>query len=214
MYPCSESECEIMKIRIYWDIFGNYYKFELCENNRLTKINHKEFSDKEYQKLHNILLDTITDFRYLNLQDLTVKQAENSFYGTDAVSGATIKNRDFECIDGAVKTSYQLWHIANGNTKNKILKYNKYINTDTLIYKNKTISDISNFNVIEFSCYLNYLEKNITANKNLIKKLSAILLKNKNSVSLLFYDFLIRNDIKQVKKYTKEYLKYISFKAS
>ncbi len=196
MFPCINDKCEIMDIKMYWDIFGNYYKIELPENKNLSKLNHKKFSDKEYFKLHNILLDTTSDFHFLKLEDLTEKQAENSFYETDAISGATIKHRDFECINGAVKTTYQLWHIANGNISKKIIRKKAIMR-----YKRNT-NDI-----LEFNIFLKDLESNISENKLRIKKLTKEVSFSQEEKALLFYNFLIRNNIKGERKYKKNYKK-------
>jgi len=205
MYPCINGECKIMNIKIFWDIYGNYYKFELDNNNVLTKLNHKNFTKREYLKLHQILLDTTSDFRFLKLNELTKQQSENSFYETDAVSGATIKNRDFKCINGAVKTTYQLWRIANISLQNDTLFVNK--TTSKVNINNITKQYILNMGVRELSIVLNEAEKDISSNIDLIKEISELILKQSNNKSLLVYNFLYRNKIKASNNYARLFLK-------
>lgn len=118
---CFTGECRIVDIRIYWDLFGNYLKYEIPYNKPFTKKNHKEFKSKDYQKLHQILNNPTSKFKDLNFEDLTYKEVENSFYDDiDGVSGATVVYEDLEYITGAIKTTYTLWQIANGKTKDVI----------------------------------------------------------------------------------------------
>lgn len=212
MTPCVGDKCEIMNLKMYWDSNGNFFKFELAENERLTKLNHKEFSDKEYVKLHNILLDTSSDFRFLKLQDLTERQVESSFYETDALSGATIKQRDFECINGAVKTTYRLWLLANGQVTEEIKKMDAQ-NRQLLSTKIKTtdakgINTLSKTNTYDFYNYLNSLEPVSEITRKSIVEEAAIILNSNNSDALLMYNFLRRNEIKKPKKELNGYAKY------
>jgi len=124
MYPCFQDKCELMNLRIFWSAGGYYMFYRLDRNHSLTKLNHKEFNKQDYIKLHHILLDSTSDFRFLEMKDLTMNQAENSFYDTDAVSGATIDFRDFKCVNGAVKTTFTLWHVANGTISEQLQKRN------------------------------------------------------------------------------------------
>jgi len=51
---CNTGECKLIKITMYWDIFGNYFKYYVPKNSPLTKVGHKNFNDKEYILLHKI----------------------------------------------------------------------------------------------------------------------------------------------------------------
>jgi len=114
---CNTGECKMIDLRMYWDIYGNYFKYQLSKALPLTKYNHKEFKPKEYIKLHILLCDTASKFRDVAFDNLTEKQAKDK---VDAASGATIKLFTSDNIKGAVKTSHTLWHIANGGVKEKI----------------------------------------------------------------------------------------------
>lgn len=215
-FPCkSNGECRLMQIKMYWDAFGNYLKYELPQNEDLTKLDHKEFSSKEYINLHNILLDTTSDFRYLKLQDLTEHQAENSFYGMDAVSGATITNRDFECINGAVKTTYKLWHLANDQTSEYIKQLNLNKNqlqlsnmgNEPISLRTDQINQLIYGNRYLFSKYLNNLEPVTNNTRKDIRNSAENILVNNNWNALLMYNFLMRNELKKTNKFTRKYSK-------
>ncbi|MCG8475961.1 MAG: hypothetical protein MI784_10870 [Cytophagales bacterium] len=119
-YPCkAEKVCKMMDLRMYWDALGNYLQFELRNGDKLTKLNHKPFSKKEYRKLHKILNNPDSEMQHCKFDELTSKQTENQYH-LDAVSGATNKDFKFEYISGAIKTTYFLWHFAHGAVGEKI----------------------------------------------------------------------------------------------
>lgn len=120
-YPCtSEKVCRIMALNMYWDIYGNFLKIELPTNERLTKVNHKDFDISDYKKLHKILNNPNSELQWCNYNVLTSEECENQYH-VDAISGATNTDIEFEYINGAIKTTYALWKIANGEIKNTII---------------------------------------------------------------------------------------------
>lgn len=120
-YPCrTDGVCQIMKLRIYWDMFGNYLQYELPEDENLTKINHKDFSEKDYQKLHRILNNPESGMKVCKFEKLTSREAENKYHAVDGCTGATVSDLDFEYVQGAVKTTYSLWHFVNSKTQDTI----------------------------------------------------------------------------------------------
>ncbi|MFV0269094.1 MAG: hypothetical protein ACK5HT_18360, partial [Draconibacterium sp.] len=133
-FPChTENECYMMNVRIYWDIYGNFLQFELGENEALTKLNHKKFSEKDYRKFHKILSNPNSNLKYCKFDNLTLKEAERDFQTVDAVSSATAAGLNFEYIKGAVKTTYSLWHIVHGEVRNEIRQLtNSKIRFDTI----------------------------------------------------------------------------------
>ncbi|GEM_PF-4367505 len=122
-FPChGEDECRMMRIRIYWDSFGNFMKYHLLDGVELTKLNHKEFSEKEYTKLHKILNNPGSELQFCKYENLTSHQAENTYHTVDAVSSATVQTHKFEYITGAVKTTWVLWHFTYGQTAEEVKK--------------------------------------------------------------------------------------------
>lgn len=119
-FPCDDSVCERMHVRIYWNLNGKYQRFTIEKGLNLTKLNHKPFSDRDYRKLDELLANPKSNLRYYKLETLTSKEAERKYYDVDAISGTTVKEITFETVRGAVKTCFVLWKIANGETSKYI----------------------------------------------------------------------------------------------
>jgi hypothetical protein len=115
-FPCEDSVCERMHVRLYWDTQGKYLKLSTDEGTGLTKLNHKPFTPRDYQKLNELLSNPKSYLRYYKLENLTSKAAEKHYYSVDAVSGSTVTEVSYETVRGAVKTCFVLWKIANGET--------------------------------------------------------------------------------------------------
>lgn len=123
-FPCEDSVCERMQVRIYWDIQGKYLKLVTEEGTGLTKLNHKPFLARDYKKLDELLGNPKSYLRYYKLDNLTNKAAEKHYYSADAISGSTVTEVSYETVRGAVKTCFVLWKIANGETSEYIRKMN------------------------------------------------------------------------------------------
>ncbi|PCH73974.1 MAG: hypothetical protein COB98_10255 [Flavobacteriaceae bacterium] len=209
-FPCKgKKECKLTQLRMYWDVKGDFLSIEVEESTPLTKLNHKKFTDKDYVKLHGILLDDSSDFKFLTLEDLTERQAENSFYETDAVSGATISSRDFECIHGAVKTTFQLWHFANGSLKDSIKKIEEKQEKHFLKTMGALAAFESEFSQSEkrldnhirvFTEGLSILKITTKKEKARIENIANAILSKGGKHGLVMYNFLIRKQLKIAKK--------------
>ncbi len=70
-YPCDDKVCERMELRMYWDLWGNFIKLAMGDGHQLTKIGHKPFTDKDYERLHALLINTKCNLQYYKLDDLT-----------------------------------------------------------------------------------------------------------------------------------------------
>jgi len=121
-YPCNDSVCARMVLRLYWDIWGNFLKIGLADGQQLTKIGHQPFTDKDYERLHRLLNDPKCNLQYYKMDDLTDKESEHAYYNVDAVSAATVVNFTFDSVKGAVKTCYTLWKIVHGDIVAQIRK--------------------------------------------------------------------------------------------
>ena len=123
-FPCDDSVCQRMQVRLYWDVNGKYLKLMTEEGSGLTKLNHKPFTPRDYQKLDELLSNPKSYLRYYKLENLTNKAAEKHYYSVDAVSGSTVTEVTYETVRGAVKTCFVLWKIANGEAPAYIKKMN------------------------------------------------------------------------------------------
>ena len=111
---CSDSLCRSLILEVYWDLLGNFTRFEVPEFPPLTKWDHLEFSAEDYLKLEEILgdkhsvLGTVRDVNALKV---------------DAVTGATRETLKNAVVPGAVYSSYTLWHVVNGEIPSGIRQY-------------------------------------------------------------------------------------------
>ncbi|PKQ61335.1 hypothetical protein BZG02_16220 [Labilibaculum filiforme] len=119
---CFEDVCKIDTIRIYWNRIGKYQRFELQAGIALEKANGELFTDQDYKKLHFILNEEDSPFKNIRIESIISTQgAEHS--DVDGYSGATaIELDESVSIQGAVLTSYTLWHWANGDLVKQIRK--------------------------------------------------------------------------------------------
>ncbi len=121
---CNDGLCRSLILDVYWDLLGNFTRFEVPEFPPLTKWDHLEFSREDYLKLEEILKDkksvlgTIKDVNALFDPD-TKKISET----VDAVTGATRETIKNAVVPGAVYSSYTLWRVVNGEIPSSIKIY-------------------------------------------------------------------------------------------
>ncbi|MGF6850230.1 hypothetical protein QFZ51_005465 [Chitinophaga sp. W3I9] len=125
---CYTGECKPVYINLYWDLLGNYIRYDLPGKEVLTKLDHKEFKRDDYEKLQDILARPNSLLADLAITDLIVPGTESLSDSVDARTGATLKTIKNEVISGAVYTCYTLWHIAHGTVTDEIARI-----TDTYI---------------------------------------------------------------------------------
>lgn len=110
---CEDHRCKIEKVRLYWDKYGFYTKFELPKGVILEKAEGKPFTPEDYKRLQTILLDLHSPIRYY-YRDKIIDIGHGSTEGVDAVSGATTMVDKNAIVEGATWTTVTLWHWANG----------------------------------------------------------------------------------------------------
>ncbi len=118
---CTDSTCKMARLRIYWDGAGNYNKFQLIENEPLTKTDHSQFTLADYQKLNMILADTGSILKDLKMDELIVKNEDNR--QVDAVTKPTRPSFTQYLVPDAAYTCYTLWHTTYGVTRDSILSF-------------------------------------------------------------------------------------------
>lgn len=111
---CGSNDCRVDLIRVYWDELGNYLRIVLPPGVELEKTGGKAFNQEDYQKL-----DAILSRKESPLADLFKEEVVGTVAGegVDALSGATIQLDKEAYIQGAVWTTYTLWHWVHGNTR-------------------------------------------------------------------------------------------------
>ncbi|WP_426295849.1 hypothetical protein ACN9ML_15365 [Dyadobacter endophyticus] len=132
---CYTNECKPVYINFYWDLLGNYERYDLPEGKVLTKVDHDEFKEADYQKLQDILAQTNSIFADLKMEDLISKGTDDLTDSVDAKAGATLKTIKNQVIDGAVYTCYTLWHIAYGKAVPEMRKVIETYSNDALLHR-------------------------------------------------------------------------------
>jgi hypothetical protein len=132
---CYTNECKPVYINFYWDLLGNYQRYDLPEGKVLTKVDHDEFKEADYQKLQDILAQPNSIFADLEMEDLITKGTDNLTDSVDAKAGATLKTIKNQVIDGAVYTCYTLWRIAYGKAVPEMQKITESHASDALLHR-------------------------------------------------------------------------------
>ncbi|MFC5411553.1 hypothetical protein ACFPMF_19690 [Larkinella bovis] len=132
---CLTGECKPVYINFYWDLLGNYLRYDFPPHEVLTKMDHEEFKPEDYEKLQAILSNTNSLLKDVAMEDLVGKGTENLADSVDAKAGATLKTVKNEVIDGAVYTCYTLWHIAHGSVVDEMQKITETYRSDTLLHE-------------------------------------------------------------------------------
>ena len=122
-------------IDMYWDLLGNFTSYTLPPDKPLTKFDHEEFTQEDYQKLNSILADQRSLLGKYKVEDLIDRHTQKVSEKVDAVTGATKKTVQNAVVGGAVYSSYTLWHLANGEISEKIEQHTRKLVADTLIRK-------------------------------------------------------------------------------
>ena len=116
---CIKGECRMVDIELFWNITGRYLGFKLPPGEFLSKTEHVKFKPEEYDRLHILLNDHQSALANYQLDEL-VPEKDTSKQKVDAVSTATIAAVLDYIVEGAVYTTYTLWHIIYGPTKREI----------------------------------------------------------------------------------------------
>jgi hypothetical protein len=110
---CSDTLCALMDIKVFWSLAGGYWGFDTIPMKPLTKNDHLKFDEKDYEKLHELLLDEQSILRRRHKDDLFEKEQKRVSQVVDAVTGATAKEVKEAVVDGAVYSSYTIYHLVH-----------------------------------------------------------------------------------------------------
>tara|TARA_R110002111_G_scaffold25348_8_gene55746 strand:+ start:1138 stop:2253 length:1116 start_codon:yes stop_codon:yes gene_type:complete len=120
---CADGECRLMYLALYWDLLGDYAGYDKVEGQVLTKHDHEEFLEQDYEKLHRLLLDDNSILKRKKMDELVSKPKEPLQDGVDAIAGATIEEVKESVVDGALYSCYVAWNIAHGPIKGELRDY-------------------------------------------------------------------------------------------
>lgn len=118
---CLVGQCLPIRIILYWDLAGNYQKFQLPNGEILTKTEHAPFTPQDYLLLQSILRNPSSELKRYTLEELTGNIDNHE--KVDGVSGATITGLRGHYVPEALYSSHRLWHLANGAITEKLREY-------------------------------------------------------------------------------------------
>lgn len=135
---CADGECRLARIKIYWNLLGNYVGYGIHSDEPLTKYDHDPFLKDDYDKLHRLFLDNNSVLRRKTMYELVDKvpvdpASEEKYKGVDGMSSATKKDIADAVVKGGLYSCYTLWHLIHGEAKEKMKSYLKSIESDSLI---------------------------------------------------------------------------------
>ena len=161
---CIKGECRLVNIELFWNTTGTYLGFELPKSEFLSKTEHVKFKPEEYDRLHELLGDPQSALANYSLNELV--PANDSVPGkVDAVSSATIAAVLDYIVEGAVYTTYTLWHIVNGQTKREIEK-----KTSAVLSANLALELLKSENIRDKVWCLNHISSEMEINPALLSK--------------------------------------------
>jgi hypothetical protein len=132
---CEDGLCDLLVIDLYWDLLGNFQKYETVSGRPLTKFDHDPFSEEDHEKLQKILTDRRSLLGENQLSDLIDENTKVVSDEVDAVTGATKKTVEKAVVSGAVYSTYVLWHIVHGEITEKIPQHTQSLwNKDLLMH--------------------------------------------------------------------------------
>lgn len=130
---CDDEVCEIMHVQLFWDLTGNYVGYDTIPGHALTKFDHEPFISEDYVKLHELLSNEGSILKFKTKEELIDKQKVKASDVVDGTTGATALEIREEVVEGALYTSYTIWHIAyKGDIKNMLTQQTGEIYNEAL----------------------------------------------------------------------------------
>ncbi len=118
---CDDSLCALLDIRLYWNLLGNYIGYDTIAGHPLTKNDHLKFREEDYIKLHRLLMDDNSIIKRKEKKELFDDEKKRVSSVVEAVTGATSREVKEAVVDGALYSSYTLYHIVYGSLSDSIL---------------------------------------------------------------------------------------------
>lgn len=116
---CFDNKCRLLNAIVHWNITGRYLGIELPPGEFLSKKEHEPFTADEYRHLHALLSDANSPLGGFSYNELVPRQTAPS-EEIDAVSSPTAKHLLEYVVEGAAFTTYKLWHIVYGTTREEV----------------------------------------------------------------------------------------------
>jgi hypothetical protein len=120
---CLDTVCRLVHINLYYEITGKYLGYTLPPGEKLTKKEHTPFTEGDYWRLNEIFRDSSSQLRTFTPED--IHPAKKAVIQTDGITGATLPDLAAWIVPEAAYTTYTLWHITYGPTRDSILTFTK-----------------------------------------------------------------------------------------
>ncbi|MFY0650764.1 MAG: hypothetical protein JXQ96_01960 [Cyclobacteriaceae bacterium] len=122
---CADGECRLARIKLYWNLLGNYVGFGIHHEDPLTKYDHDPFDSEDYSRLHGLLMDNNSILRRKKMDDLVIRVPTDSSQSVknvsvDGMTSATKKEIKEAVVEGGLYSCYTLWHLIHGEIKQKM----------------------------------------------------------------------------------------------
>lgn len=230
---CDDEVCEIMNIKLFWDLVGEYVGYDTVAQHPLTKFDHEPFTKNDYERLHELLKNEGSILKFKQKSELIDKEKVKASDVVDGTTGATSLEIKEEVVEGALYSSYTLWHLAhNGQIKNMLTANSRRVLDEHLIQylldsdrSGYTLFAFQNFQEKDYTKYKRYWLRSLKDDIPLTRK---YIIKNiptemwrahiiQEEVCLLFnfYDVntktYLLNKIEKTEDISSKSLEYISF---
>lgn len=113
---CFDNKCRLLDITVFRNITGRYLGFQLPCGVFLSKYDHEPFVVSEYERLNELLADPMLPLGDVSFEKL-LEKPETDADSLDGISGATTEDLSKIVVKGAAYTTYTLWNIVYGPTK-------------------------------------------------------------------------------------------------
>jgi hypothetical protein len=166
---CNDTLCQIVQIKVFWDLIGDYTRFDTLAGYPLTKNDHLLFTPEDYSTLQATLKDGNSILGRKSESELLDNNRNRYSQKIDAVTGATDLQIKNAVVDGALYSTYTLWHLVNGDIKNilsecTIKNYNSKMEQQ-LLYSDNTKSIIFALKQFDEEDYVNRFQEIIQVMK-------------------------------------------------
>lgn len=204
---CNDTFCQIVSLKIYWDLAGHFIRFDTLPDIPLTKYDHKPFTTQDYLKLRTTLSNENSILGEKRLDELLDKNQKRYSEKLDAITGATAREIQFAIVEGALYSTYTLWHLVNGKINQNIRNYTLSIYNaeieDQLLHAENPKTLLFGLKHLDEGYFDNHFDRIIDIMKSghplvnfyIAKKINPAILsieKNRNSL-LEIWDILDRN---------------------
>ncbi len=117
---CGDDLCQMVRLKLKWDLAGSYIDFDTLNGYPLTKNDHIPFTAADYKKLDQALQDNRSILGDKSEEELFDKSKNRYSEKIDGTTGATSLEVKKIVVDGALYSTYTLWKMANGEIVGKL----------------------------------------------------------------------------------------------